>query len=230
MAGVSPSSAASRLGLVAGALSTALILVAIAIVPFLSPAWVTFEQGRAEAAAWTGFSEPDLRTVTNSILEDLVIGPPTFDVALDGRSVLSASERSHMQDVRAVFAGFFVATAAAAAILGIAFWLGGRRAAPWTRRDAWRALRIGGLGLAAGIVIAGVVVVVAFDLAFEVFHRLFFAGGTYLFDPRTDRLVQLFPEVFWSETAIAVGALALVLAIGTARLAGRRLLVIGGAG
>jgi integral membrane protein (TIGR01906 family) len=71
-------------------------------------------------------------------------------------------------------------------------------------------------------------VAVAFDAAFEVFHRLFFAGGTYLFDPRTDRLVQLFPETFWSETATAVGAVILVLALGTAWFAGRRLRTIAG--
>ena len=37
------------------------------------------------------------------------------------------------------------------------------------------------------------------------FHRIFFAGGTYLFDPRTERLVQLFPDQFWSETSIVLG-------------------------
>jgi uncharacterized membrane protein len=63
---------------------------------------------------------------------------------------------------------------------------------------------------------------VAFDLAFEVFHRLFFAGGTYGFDPRTDRLVQLFPDQFWYETSIALGIVILVLALGLRLVAVRR--------
>ena len=58
----------------------------------------------------------------------------------------------------------------------------------------------------------GVVSIVAFDALFEVFHRIFFAGGTYLFDPRTERLVQLFPDQFWSETSIVLGILLLGLA------------------
>ena len=62
----------------------------------------------------------------------------------------------------------------------------------------------------------------AFDAAFELFHRLFFSAGTYTFNPATDKLVQLFPEAFWSEIAIAVGVVVLVAAILTAWQASRR--------
>jgi integral membrane protein (TIGR01906 family) len=87
---------------------------------------------------------------------------------------------------------------------------------------AWKAIRNGARGLAVGVVVAGVVAFFAFDAAFEIFHRLFFAGGSYTFDPGTDRLVQLFPFAFWSETTMAVGAAIIVLAIIVAALAGRR--------
>jgi integral membrane protein (TIGR01906 family) len=222
MAPVTPSSPVPRLGLVAVAISSALVIVAIAIVPYLSPQWMAFEQGRSGAVALTGFSEGDLRTVTNAILDDLVAGPPDFDVALDGAPVLGEAERSHMRKVRDVFSGFYLVAAAALAILGIAFWRARRNAPSWTRQRAWRGVRLGALGLAGAVVLAGVVVAVAFDLAFELFHRLFFAEGGYLFDPAKDRLVQLFPEQFWSETAIAVGVLILGLSLGAAWLAGRR--------
>ena len=214
---------ASRLGLAAVAVSTALVVVALAIVPYLGSGWVAFEQGRAGAAELTEFAPGDLRTVTDAILADLVSGTGDFDVQLDGATVLSDTERSHMRDVRAVFASLYAAAAVALAILGIAFWRAGRQGSRWTRRDAWRGVRFGAIGLVIGTAVAGVIALVAFDVAFEVFHRLFFAQGTYLFDPATSRLVQLFPDAFWSETAIAVGAMILVVASGTAWLAGRRL-------
>jgi integral membrane protein (TIGR01906 family) len=72
------------------------------------------------------------------------------------------------------------------------------------------------------IAVAGVFAVVAFDAAFEVFHRLFFSAGSYSFDPAHDRLVQLFPEQFWSEISIAVGAVVIAVAVVTAWQAGRR--------
>ena len=46
------------------AASAALVIRAISITPFLSPAWVSFEQDRFQAAAWTGFSPLDLATTT----------------------------------------------------------------------------------------------------------------------------------------------------------------------
>ena len=65
----------------------------------------------------------------------------------------------------------------------------------------------GALGLiVALLVLGGIVSFVAFDALFEIFHQIFFAGGSYTFDPATERLVQLFPFQFWQETAIVVGA------------------------
>ena len=82
-------------------------------------------------------------------------------------------------------------------------------------------MRAGALGLVATLVVGGIVALVAFDTLFEVFHRLFFAGGSYTFDPRTERLVQLFPFQFWQETAIALGVVAIVAALIVAAFATR---------
>ncbi len=208
-----------RLAAFATALAAAVVVIAIAILPFLTPAWVSFEQGRTNAAALTGFSPADLGDATNSILHDLVVGPPDFAVTVAGAPVLEERERSHMRDVRGVFAGFG-ALALAAAIALVVLGGGARRMGHPER--AWAAVRAGMLGLIVGIVVAGVVATVAFDAVFELFHRLFFPGGSYTFDPRTDRLVQLFPFDFWSETTIVLGAVIVVLAAGVALVAGRR--------
>ncbi len=189
------------------AASTVVVVTAVAVAPFLTPAWVTFEQRRTGAAALTGFSDEQVAELTPSILHDLVVGPPDFAQAVDGRPVFNDRERAHLRDVRGVFLGF-----GALALLGAITLVNGRlvsRGAAWLRRS-----------VAAGAVVLGVAVVggaalvtVAFDQVFEAFHRLFFAGGTYRFDPATDRLVQLFPEAFWEETAIAVGVVILGISL-----------------
>ncbi len=74
----------------------------------------------------------------------------------------------------------------------------------------------------SGAVALGIVGLLFFDTAFEVFHELFFPAGSFLFDPRTDRLVQLFPETFWVETTIGVGVVVILLAVGLAWLGARR--------
>lgn len=209
----------SRIADVWIALATALAIVALTLPLFLNPVWVSFEQGRAEATAWTGFSELELRTATDAILVDLVVGPPEFDVAVAGEPVLNDRERSHMRDVRGVFIGFFAVSlvALAGAIVIAARRRGEERAA------SWRAVRAGSLGLVAVLVIVGVVSLVAFGPLFEAFHRVFFAGGSYTFDPGTERLVQLFPFRFWQETAIAVGIVCIAVALVVAAIANRRL-------
>jgi len=201
------------------ALATALAIVALTLPLFLNPIWVAFEQGRAQATAWTGFADADLRQATDAILADLVIGPPEFDVTVGGSPVLNERERSHMRDVRGVFIGFFaVALVAAVGALTIA-----SRRAGEDRPGSWRAIRAGALGLAIILVVAGAISFVAFEALFEIFHGLFFAGGSYTFDPTTERLVQLFPFQFWQETAIAVGAMCVALALAVAAVATRRL-------
>jgi len=200
-------------------LATALAILAVTIPFFLNPAWVGFEQGRSQATAWTGFSEPDLTGATNAILSDLVIGPPDFDVTVAGVPVLDERERSHMRDVRGVFIGFFtLAIVASVSALVIA----GRRR-DTERTLTWRAVQGGALGLIAALIVGGFISFFAFDALFETFHRIFFPGGSYDFDPATERLVQLFPFQFWQETAIAVGVVSIVIAMLVALIAARRL-------
>ena len=200
------------------AVATALAIVALTLPLFLNPIWVSFEQGRAQATAWTGYTDAELQQVTGSILSDLVFGPADFDASVGGTPVLDERERSHMRDVRGVFVGFF-GLAIVAAVGGLV--IAARRRGD-DRMATWRAVRAGAVGLIIVLVVAGVIALVAFDWLFETFHSLFFAGGSYDFDPTTEKLVQLFPFQFWQETALAVGAVCVAVAIAVAAIATRR--------
>jgi integral membrane protein (TIGR01906 family) len=89
------------------------------------------------------------------------------------------------------------------------------------RRWFWRAVAAGARVLVVGVVVVGLGFAIFFDQAFELFHEIFFAPGTYVFDPRTEKLVQLFPDQFWSETSVAVAGVVLVLAAAVALVGGR---------
>jgi integral membrane protein (TIGR01906 family) len=209
----------SRLADVWIGLATALAILALTIPLFLNPVWVAFEQGRSGASVWTGFSDADLRRATDSILSDLVFGPPEFAVEVGGAPVLDQRERSHMRDVRMVFGGFFVLAVIATAT---ALVLATRRRAE-ARRATWAAVRGGAVGLIVTLVVLAGIALVAFDALFETFHQVLFPSGSYDFDPRTERLVQIFPFDFWQDSAIAVGVVATVLAVLVGALAHRRL-------
>ena len=201
--------------------ATAVVVLALAVAPFLTPAWVGFEQQRSGAEAWTHFAPADLRHATDAILSDLVLGPPAFDIVVDGLPVLTEREREHMGDVRGVFAGFYALAGICAAVVGAAAIAA--RGSMHRRVWFWKSVRRGATGLAVGVVGIAIVAVLAFDAAFAVFHQVFFSPGSYTFDPLTDRIVQLFPDAFWFETSLVVGAVVFVLPIGLRRLAGGRI-------
>lgn len=212
------------------ATATALVILGVSIAPFLTTWFVRFEQDRTGVAALTGYSPAQLDQIAGQILGDLVLWRGDFAEGVQDAPgplpVLKAAEQAHMRDVRGVFTGLWVLVVAGALTLVVAF--AGSRGTE-ARAGVWRAVRGGSRAMAVAIAVVGVFAIFAFDAAFEVFHRLFFSAGSYTFDPRTDRLVQLFPEQFWSETAIVVGVVILSLSILTAWQAGRRAARLGAA-
>jgi integral membrane protein (TIGR01906 family) len=196
--------------------ATPFVVVAAAVLLFLNPVWVGFDQDRSDVAGLTGYTPSQVQAVTGSILSDLVFGPPTFDVAIDGQPVLDPRARAHMADVRSVL------TSLGALALIAALVLGSIGVASRGRRWFWQATEVGASVLAGGVVVVGLAFAVFFDQAFELFHRIFFPPGTYMFDPRTEKLVQLFPDQFWSETSLALVVAVLILSLGV-RSGARRL-------
>ena len=75
-------------------LATALVIIAIAILPFLTPQWVAYEQERSRAADWASFTTAQLRTATDAILSDLVLGGD-FALTVDGTPVLKEREQAY---------------------------------------------------------------------------------------------------------------------------------------
>jgi len=208
-----------RLGAWLIATATALVLLGGSILPFLTPAYVRLEQERSGVHI-EGYTTADMDRVASSLLGDLFLWQGDFAVSTaSGAAVLNDRERAHMRDVRGVFAGFELMVLASVVVLAVGFRRAGDAEA---RAAAWRAVGRGSRWLAIVLVVEGVLALGAFDAAFEVFHRLFFGAGTYTFDPRTDHLVQLFPEQFWSDTTLAIGIVALGAAILTAWQARRR--------
>jgi len=207
------------IGTVLVVLATPCVAVAVAVLLFLNPIWVGFDQGRSDVAQLTGYTPAQVSQVTGSILSDLVFGPPNFDVTVNGAPVLDVHERSHMADVRNVLMDLGLVALLAALILvatGLA-----SRGAWWF----WRTVQAGGKVLVCGVVVVGLAFGFFFDQAFLLFHEIFFAPGTYMFDVRTEKLVQLFPDQFWSETSVAIAvavlALALIVVFAAGRVAGR---------
>jgi len=187
-------------------IAAVIVILGVAVAAFFNPVWIGFEQERSGVPAITGWTSEQVRTATDSILADVLIGPPLFAVTVNGQPVLDAAERSHMVDVRNVVLPAAMVFGIATALFAALFATSRRRA--WF----WRAVAVGSGSLAVVGVAVGIAVLFFFDAAFLLFHLIVFPQGNFSFDPRTQRLTQLFPDQFWTETAIAIAVVGLVLA------------------
>jgi Protein of unknown function (DUF1461). len=201
---------------VIAAVAAAIAMLGVTITLFFNPLWIGFEQERAGVPAITGYTPDQVRAVTGAMLADLFVGPPEFAAVVDGQPVLGAAERSHMLDVRNVFVPMTTVFGIAIAALAVLLATNGRRA--WL----WRAIARGTTALAVVGIGVGIAVAFFFEAAFLVFHVVFFPQGNFSFDPRTQRLTQLFPDQFWTETSIAIAIAGVVIAATITVFARRR--------
>jgi integral membrane protein (TIGR01906 family) len=199
-----------------------LVLISARIV--MTPGFLEFEYNRE------GFPE-DVYGLTRE--QRLYYGPFAVEYLLndadisflgdlefpDGNALFNARELRHMRDVKLITQVAF-AFALAAGVLALAAAVYIRRLS----RDRLRRSLISGALLTLGIVAAIIIVaLVNWDFFFTGFHALFFEGGTWYF-LYSDTLIRLFPEQFWFDAALAVGAITVagaLTALLAAWLAGR---------
>ena len=137
----------------------------------------------------------------------------------DGTPLYNERELSHMDDVKRVTQGalrVWYVSLALLALLGVWAWFGG-----W-----WQAYRLGlmrGGWLMVGLAVAvGLIVVIGIAVNpnvfwnfFSGFHKIFFAGDSWLF-LYSDTLIRLFPIRFWQDAFLLAAIIALGGGIGLA--------------
>jgi integral membrane protein (TIGR01906 family) len=185
-----------------------------------------------EISGATGIEQDDLMMVAgelrayfNSAQEPLEVRAPVFG---QERTLFSAKEVAHMEDVKDLVWEVYIAGAAAGTYL-LVVTLGGflrRGLAFATTLSRWT---LWGGGLTIGLIGAfGLTALVAFEWLFQVFHQVSFANDFWKLDPATDYLVIMFPEGFWLDATLFValvslgGALLLSAVSGGYLLARRR--------
>lgn len=187
---------------------TALVIVALALLPLLTP-WVMHAGlDLADSAAWLGMDPGAVHVVSDRTVNELLFGPGTWaGLGPDGGPFYDATEVQHLADVRRLlWLTYVLAALALVAVLVIL-----ERSADGDQ--VMSAIGLGGALVAVTVVIAAIVGVLAFDPLFELFHRVFFPQGDWAFDPGSQRLVQLYPFRFWQIMAAALGVLMVLLGV-----------------
>jgi len=186
------------------ALATMVVLIAGAVLLLTLPLYLHGALDRADSAGYLGATVAEVHALSDATVGELVLGPGTFDVPFRGQSLYDAAEASHLRDARAVLGGLLALAGASLIVLGLAL-ARSRRVA-----RTWRAIAAGAAALVVTFFVVGLAFALAFDVAFTLFHEIFFPAGNWAFDPATQRLVQLYPIPFWQEVTLVLGGLILV--------------------
>lgn len=181
---------------------TALVLLTAAIaVPILYRPFYYAHIGPLELERRTGLTEHEIRTAFDEML-DYCLGAEEFST---GVLKWSESGKSHFTDVRALFL-LDLRVLAVSAVLLAALAIAARRRklrpAPLLGRGPafWA-----GAGLGGAFLLVGGLAALDFDRAFVLFHALFFPGkDNWLFDPRTDQIINILPQQFFMDCAILI--------------------------
>ncbi|PJF32515.1 MAG: TIGR01906 family membrane protein, partial [Phototrophicales bacterium] len=126
------------------------------------------------------------------------------------RPLFNPRELRHMEDVKLVTRGaFWILTIGMITSLAISL-------LAWRTADTRHAMRsgifAGGIGIITIILTIVIMAIIAWDTFFTLFHTLLFESGTWQF-LYSDTLIRLFPEKFWFDAALSIGAITTILAI-----------------
>jgi integral membrane protein (TIGR01906 family) len=186
-------------------LAIPIILLVTPLHLFVTPQFVQHEYGRRGFPPAERFT-PEERSRLSAAILHYLRGQLSVDqlAALSttgGERALQPREVQHLVDVKRVMDAFFTAhiVALGAALLALAvLWRPPHR--PYLPSTLQH-----GVWLTAGVM--GAIILAAaldFEAFFTLFHRLFFAEGSWLFY-ETDTLIQLYPLPFWVDAVWKLG-------------------------
>lgn len=137
--------------------------------------------------------------------DDRFVAITVTDAAGTQKALFTPREVQHLVDVKRLLVRTYDAGWASigfiiAFVAGVLYWRR-RRALPSLARASY----VAGVGVVTTIFALGVVAVTGFDGAFRQFHLLFFTNDLWKLSTR-DSLIQMFPQGFFFETTMLIGA------------------------
>lgn len=172
---------------------------------------------RHDAAENTGIALNELDYAVGAIVRYFEDDADTLRILVftggQETALFSEDETLHMEDVKGLMRTIFRANEVAlgfvlAYVAATVLWAGERSG----RTLAKETLAAVGTGALVGVAV-GIVALVGFDGAWNQLHEVLFTNDLWLLDPRTDRLIQMFPETFWAEATFIVVGMALAEAV-----------------
>ncbi|MBQ6654942.1 MAG: TIGR01906 family membrane protein [Erysipelotrichaceae bacterium] len=191
---------------------TALFILSLSIaVPIVFRPFYYWHINLLDLPQQTGFSYGQIKTAYDEML-DFCFGLRSRFSTGDLR--FSESGMLHFVDVRGLFLLDLAVLAITSLILLTAHLLKRKGIAELYRFNGHTPGYYGAELLAIIFIMITLLSLGNFDRTFVIFHRIFFPGKTnWIFDPRYDQIIDVLPEVFFRNCAIAIVVILICLCV-----------------
>ena len=174
-----------------------MICLAVSITVWFRPLYY-FDIGHLKIPQTSGVSAELCRLNYDTLIDYNVLGGSetlTFPTMK-----MSESGRIHFEEVKRIF--IVMQILALAGLAAFAAFLFRNRSRQKAEAFRWmRCAVIFTLGLGASVLLA---VLIDWDAAFRIMHSIFFNNDYWLFDPRTDPIITILPDIFFLHCGLLI--------------------------
>ena len=158
----------------------------------------------------TGYSKETVKEAYDEVLDFLTLPGKEFST---GVFAFSENGKSHFEDCKKLFNLNAIAFCVSAVAICLMMLIK-KRIRP-SKIFGMHYLTASGAGVLTTFAAVGILASLNFDKAFTVFHKIFFPGkDNWLFDTRTDQIINAMPEEFFMNCALLILTSVIVLSVG----------------
>jgi integral membrane protein (TIGR01906 family) len=160
----------------------------------------------------TGYDIETIKSAYNQVLDFLTLPNREFGT---GVFKYTESGKAHFYDCKVLFNLNLIVLIVSSVVGVTLFVLDKLKIITLSKPFKMNVSFISALSIFIFFALLAIVVAINFDVAFTVFHHIFFPGkNNWLFDPRYDQILRILPQDFFMNCAILIGASIILISLG----------------
>lgn len=182
--------------------AAAVICISVTAVVLFRPLYY-FDINYLEIPMLSGMTEDVIRLNYDALIDYNLIGGPS-ELVFPAMK-MSAEGRIHFEEVKDIFISMQIISAAAIVILFIFIFMTAKG-----RKTDLLWMRFTGAAVVSVAAVTGLAVLIDWNAAFTIMHKIFFRNDFWIFDAETDPVINILPEEFFFHCGIMIIIIAAV--------------------
>lgn len=182
--------------------AAAVICISVTVTVLFRPLYY-FDMGYLNISEYSGISEEVIKANYDALIDYNLLGGPSELVF----STMSMSREGeiHFEEVKGIFISMQIISIIALILLTAWIVVYAKR-----KSAAFQWMKLTGAVVAIVVAAVGAAVLIDWNWAFTTMHKIFFRNDFWIFDAKTDPVINILPEQFFMHCGIMIIVLAIV--------------------